>query len=133
MNEQYLTSLPPGTTLRNLTRYETEGKYFHGWRVCISRRGYQFIRYVADSMHDGSPVESLRAAVAMRDAILADLATTPQANYGRCLKRWQRETKVKRPVKNPRRAKYMRSLRKRHKEEAAANAPEAPETSEPQA
>ncbi|MGN0820902.1 MAG: hypothetical protein ACI4OX_03880 [Akkermansia sp.] len=131
MNEQYLTSLPPGTTLRNLTRYETEGKYFHGWRVCISRRGYQFIRYVADSMHDGSPVESLRAAVAMRDAILADLATTE--NVGRCLRKWQRETKVKRPVKNPRRAKYMRSLRKRHKEEAAANASEAPETSEPQA
>ena len=123
MNEQYLTSLPPGTTLRNLTRYETEGKYFHGWRVCISRRGYQFIRYVADSMHDNSPVESLRAAVAMRDAILADLANTD--NVGRCLRKWQRETKVKRPVKNPKRAAYMSKSRKLLKQEEAVKAAEA--------
>lgn len=58
--------------LKNLTRYTYETTAFQGWRLCVCRKGNQFTKYFSDRQY-GSEKASLKAAVKMRDKILAQL------------------------------------------------------------
>jgi hypothetical protein len=60
------TRRPPGlvkVTLKSIQRVENDG---HGWRVHVSRSGTTFVRHFPDA--DDGPFNSLRAAIAARDA-----------------------------------------------------------------
>lgn len=62
-----------------LTRYESGkgGSYtFCGWRLCVTRKGDRFVRYFSDLKCGGSE-NGLKAAMAMRDALIADLEQNP--------------------------------------------------------
>lgn len=61
---------------KNLTRYTRERTSFQGWRVCISRQGTMFTRYIPDSMY-GSGEAAKEAAKQLRDEILAAIAARP--------------------------------------------------------
>ena len=68
----------PRITLRNISRAEPK---FFGWRVNVKRRRRYHVQHFADGA-DG-PFESLRAAIAWRDAqgegvVVADLTTGRQ-------------------------------------------------------
>lgn len=62
--------------MKNLTRYTLEKTSFMGWRVCISRKGVMFTKYVADKSYNCEQ-GALEAAIAIRDEILAQLAAEP--------------------------------------------------------
>lgn len=47
---------------KNLTRFTYENSAFEGWRLCISKRGNQFVRYFPDKKFGGSGKKSLAAA-----------------------------------------------------------------------
>ncbi len=61
---------------KHLTRYSREKTSFDGWRVCISKQGLMFTKYVSDREFGGEE-GSYAAARALRDEILARLATAP--------------------------------------------------------
>lgn len=63
-------------TDKNLTRYTRERTSFQGWRVCISRQGSMFTRYLPDRVYGGEE-EAKAAALALRDEVLAACATRP--------------------------------------------------------
>lgn len=46
---------------KNLTRFTYENSAFQGWRLCVSRKGKQFVRYFSDKQY-GSPEAALKAA-----------------------------------------------------------------------
>ncbi len=61
---------------KNLTRYTREKTSFQGWRVCISRQGTMFTRYIPDRAYGGE-AEAKQAALALRDEVLAAIAVRP--------------------------------------------------------
>ena len=61
---------------KNLTRYTRERTSFQGWRVCISRQGTMFTRYLPDRVYGGEE-EAKAAALALRDEVLAACAQRP--------------------------------------------------------
>lgn len=68
--------------MKNITRYTYRKTSFQGWRLCIARQGVIFVKYFADRAYE-TPELACDAAVAMRDAILAELrnadALTPES------------------------------------------------------
>lgn len=61
---------------KNLTRYTREKTSFQGWRVCISRQGTMFTRYLPDRIYGGEePAKA--AALALRDEVLAACTSRP--------------------------------------------------------
>ncbi len=75
---------------KHLTRYSREKTSFDGWRVCISKRGLMFTKYMSDREFGGEQA-SYEAAKALRDEILERLKKSPahevipefQARYAR--------------------------------------------------
>lgn len=63
-------------TDKNLTRYTRERTSFQGWRVCISRQGTMFTRYLPDRVYGGEE-EARQAALALRDEVLAECSKRP--------------------------------------------------------
>lgn len=61
---------------KNLTRYTRERTSFQGWRVCISRDGTMFTKYVPDRAY-GSEEEAKAVAIALRDEVLAECRKRP--------------------------------------------------------
>lgn len=61
---------------KNLTRYTRERTSFQGWRVCISRQGTMFTRYLPDRVYGGEE-EAKAAALALRDEVLAACTQRP--------------------------------------------------------
>lgn len=61
---------------KNLTRYTREKTSFQGWRVCISRQGTMFTRYLPDRVYGGEEAAKA-AALALRDEVLTACATRP--------------------------------------------------------
>ncbi len=61
---------------KHLTRYSREKTSFDGWRVCISKRGYMFTKYISDREHGGEQA-SFEVARALRDEILTRLKVAP--------------------------------------------------------
>ncbi len=61
---------------KNLTRYLRESTSFDGWRVCISKKGSIFTKYMSDRAFGGME-GSYEAARALRDEILQRLETEP--------------------------------------------------------
>ncbi len=61
---------------KHLTRYSRETTSFDGWRVCISRRGHMFTKYVSDREYGGEQ-GAFEAARALRDEILERLKVAP--------------------------------------------------------
>ena len=61
---------------KNLTRYTRDKTSFQGWRVCISRQGTMFTRYIPDRVYGGEE-GAKAAALALRDEVLAAIATRP--------------------------------------------------------
>ncbi|MBQ4614135.1 MAG: hypothetical protein IJB31_04320 [Akkermansia sp.] len=58
-----------------ISRYEKEkggGYTFCGWRLCITRNKERYVRYYSDKTF-GTPESSCKAALAERDALLAEL------------------------------------------------------------
>ncbi len=64
------------TGTKNITRYTYVKAAFQGWRVCIIRKGNQFIRYFSDKAF-GSEEASFAAALDVRDRVLAELQDAP--------------------------------------------------------
>lgn len=63
-------------TDKNLTRYTRDRTSFQGWRVCISRQGTMFTRYLPDRVYGGE-AEAKAAALALRDEVLAECSRRP--------------------------------------------------------
>lgn len=63
-------------TDKNLTRYTRERTSFQGWRVCISRQGTMFTRYLPDRVYGGED-EAKAAALSLRDEVLAECSKRP--------------------------------------------------------
>ncbi len=61
---------------KHLTRYSREKTSFDGWRVCISKRGLMFTKYMSDREFGGEQ-GSYEAARALRDEILERLRVAP--------------------------------------------------------
>lgn len=61
---------------KNLTRYTRDKTSFQGWRVCISRQGTMFTRYIPDRVYGGEE-GAKAAALALRDEVLAAIAARP--------------------------------------------------------
>ncbi len=61
---------------KHLTRYSREKTSFDGWRVCISKEGTMFVKYISDRAHGGEQ-GSFEAARALRDEILERLKSAP--------------------------------------------------------
>ena len=61
---------------KNLTRYTRDNTSFQGWRVCISRQGTMFTRYIPDRVYGGEE-GAKAAAIALRDEVLAAIAARP--------------------------------------------------------
>lgn len=57
---------------KNISRYNYKKTGFQGWRLAITRKGLNFIKYFSDVQYDGFR-ESFRAAVEARNAILHEL------------------------------------------------------------
>ena len=79
--------------LRNLYRYTYETTAFQGWRLCVCRKGNQFTKYFSDRQY-GSEKASFKAAVKMRDKILAEIGKAgadPSAVIEGARKRFQKK------------------------------------------
>ncbi len=61
---------------KHLTRYSREKTSFDGWRVCISKKGLIFTKYMSDREF-GDEQKSYEAARALRDEILERLKHAP--------------------------------------------------------
>ncbi len=61
---------------KHLTRYSREKTSFDGWRVCISKKGLMFTKYISDRDYGGEQ-GSFEAARALRDEILDRLKVAP--------------------------------------------------------
>ncbi len=61
---------------KHLTRYSREKTSFDGWRVCISKRGLMFTKYISDREFGGEQA-AFEAARALRDEILERLKVAP--------------------------------------------------------
>ncbi len=61
---------------KHLTRYSREKTTFDGWRVCISKKGHMFIKYMSDREFGGEQA-SFEAARALRDEIMKRLEQEP--------------------------------------------------------
>ncbi len=73
-------------TLRNITRFTYEFTSFQGWRVTLCRNQMHFTRYFSDKQYGGEE-ESLAAALATRDKVLAALRrypNNPQQAFAEC-------------------------------------------------
>ncbi len=62
--------------IRNITRFTYEFATFQGWRLTLCRNQMHFTRYFSDRQYGGAE-ESLAAAVAMRNNVLASLRRHP--------------------------------------------------------
>ncbi len=65
------------TPEKNISRYTYENTNFQGWRVAIARSGLTFCKYLSD-LDYGSEEAGFRAALALRNRILAALASHPE-------------------------------------------------------
>ncbi len=64
------------TSQKNITRYTYETTNFQGWRLSITRKWNQFCKYFPDRVYGGEE-GAFKAALDMRDRILAALAESP--------------------------------------------------------
>ncbi len=71
-----MNELPPIPERKHLTRYSREKTSFDGWRVCISKEGAMFVKYLSDRMYGGEQ-GSFEAAKALRDELLERLKSAP--------------------------------------------------------
>lgn len=74
---------------KNISRFTYQKTAFQGWRLALRRDGATFVKYFGDSKYGGHR-QSFRAAIEVRDAILAELeAGTASADIiFRAAKEW---------------------------------------------
>ncbi len=71
-----MNATSPLSERKHLTRYSREKTSFDGWRVCISKEGSLFVKYVSDRAYGGEQ-GSFEAAKALRDELLERLKFAP--------------------------------------------------------
>lgn len=57
---------------KNISRYTYKRTSFQGWRLSITRSGYQFTKYFSDKQHSNCRA-AFQAAVAVRNRIFGEL------------------------------------------------------------
>lgn len=80
-----------------ISRYEKEkgNSYtFCGWRLCITRSKERFVRYFSDKDYD-TPLAGLKAVLAERDAMLADLESGKVLNVADYFRQRRKSTPQK--------------------------------------